>query len=487
MARGRIGSEKIAFSSARRRAASVPVDLLGPAPSLSTYNRGKDISSMAFDDSDALRMSSKRQDQKLLDNITHTLTSGVFASPTMVPHNNHNHHRRASVSSVSRNRFAHKRPEVIDAEATFSDTARAFKNVRNRANRAVSVPPIPTYTSYAPPETQDFIYAAHLPAPVRGRSRHHGIADDSPLFVQAGGGSPGLRALRREAPLYMRRAYELKPPKRTPSYRPMNWRAGSEPPVFATSYMGASRRPAEMGHNASLAVRQARQCLGRIEKELGKGGSDYHSDPYYGAIEAPMASPIFVPTRVTRAGSSRSMSVPPPPRRYSVSGPSSSMYSGPSSSLYSSPSYSPSYSQGSRIAGIEARLAMDEDYPSPSSFSDLRYKATEARNKLGEHRLMMDRYLPVPSGPLNDVAYDVDYKYNELVPRMPCLDPYKPNPNKYVATQVAPYRPANKPTKVSEYGKPPPGPSFRPVMSDTRKRCRDVLCKVKGDPRYYDY
>ncbi|ELU11057.1 hypothetical protein CAPTEDRAFT_228467 [Capitella teleta] len=714
MARGRIGSERTAFTSARRRAASVPVDLSGPAPSLSTFNRARDISSAAFDDSDAVRVSSKRQDQKLLDNITNTLydlemstvkprmdvalktgfrrliydkkrpplepqtkarslsrhlrrpyvytqdslfsvprshrtkwglrkevtpratykpfekeelnhkprdptlkmaasystrsseaildhihhlasqdyvgetpssstdelglfvsdilnraktrrtsegpknyyvateisgapvdaedegedgsnwqpsyydgydvydavkagsnsvysddgseyyfvpetrnarsyrgsstaplpwknvakTSGVFASPILVPSTNH--HRRASVSSVSRNRYAHKRPEVIDAESTFSDTAKAFKNVRRRAQRAVSVPPIPTYASYAPPETRDFIYAAHLPTPARGRSRHHGIADDSPLFVQAGGASPGLRALRREAPLYMSRAYELKPPRRpAPSYRATSWRAGSEPPVFATSYMGASRRPAEMGQNASLAVRQARQCLGRIEKELGKGpsnGMDYYNDPYSGAIEAPMASPIFVPTRVTRAGSSRAMSMPPPPRRYSVSGSPSSLYTG-----------GPSYSHGSRIAGIEARLAADEDYTTPSSFHDLRYKATEARNKLGEHRLMMDRYLPIPSGPLNDVGYEVDYKYNELVPRMPCLDPYKPNPNKYVATPVAPYRPASKPTKVSEYGKPPPGPSFRPVMSDTRKRCRDVLCKVKGDPRYYDY
>jgi hypothetical protein len=244
-----------------------------------------------------------------------------------------------------------------------------------------------------------------------------------------------------------------------------------------------------MGHHASLAVRTARSTLGRIERELGKGSSggyDVFNDPYYGAIEAPMASPIFVPTRVTRAGSSRSVSVPPPARRYSIS-------SAPSSSYYAAPSYShgsPSYSHGSgsRIAEIEARLALqaDDDFGGRHSFNDLRYKATEARNKLGQHKMLMDRYLPLPTGPLNDVNYEVDYKYNELVPRMPCLDPYKPNPDRYNTTPIAPYRAANRPQKISEYGRPPPSP-FRPVMSDTRKRCREVLCKVKGDPRYYDY
>lgn len=46
-----------------------------------------------------------------------------------------------------------------------------------------------------------------------------------------------------------------------------------------------------------------------FQRELGKGqngpGYDFYSpvnDPYYGAIETPLASPVFVPTRVTRAG-----------------------------------------------------------------------------------------------------------------------------------------------------------------------------------------
>lgn len=142
-------------------------------------------------------------------------TSGVFHTPSVVVPTTHRdllHHRRASVSSASRNRFAHKRP-IVDDEIIYDlalpETSRAFKLARRRAARAASVPPIPTYTSSLPPERREFIYSAHLPR-ARGLPRHYGIAYDSPLFVQVGDVSPTLRSLRKEAPNYMARAYEFK-------------------------------------------------------------------------------------------------------------------------------------------------------------------------------------------------------------------------------------------------------------------------------------
>lgn len=84
---------------------------------------------------------------------------------------------------------------------------------------------------------------------------------------------------------------------------------------------------------------------------------------------------------------------------------------------------------------------------------------------------------------------------------MPGLDPYRPkmgsSGNNYSGgnnyggsvaayTAIAPYTPA----RVNKYapsagGLPPKAPAFRPEMSDTRKRIRDVICMTKRDPHYY--
>ena len=77
----------------------------------------------------------------------------------------------------------------------------------------------------------------------------------------------------------------------------------------------------------------------------------------------------------------------------------------------------------------KARLAADQyisSYPDvvviepvkePMSLTELRSRTNEAKNKLDSHKVLMDRYLPVYFGPENDVQYEVDYKYGELVNR----------------------------------------------------------------------
>jgi len=232
--------------------------------------------------------------------------------------------------------------------------------------------------------------------------------------------------------------------------------------------------------SSGLAVRQARQSLGRLERELGvdEGGSpySYYDDSY--AIEAPIASPIVVPTRVT---SVRRASLPAIHQRYSVTGM-------PSVPLRSTVPPSPALSTAhSKLASIESMLDTTYEPPiQPASYTTLRSAAVEARNKMDRNKKMLDKYLPVHLGPENEVEYEVDYRYGQLADRMPQLSPYKPKSVAVTNSLVAPYRPVAKAGRdLCEVAKPPMI-SGRPPISDTRKRCREVLCKVKGDPRYYD-
>ena len=55
--------------------------------------------------------------------------------------------------------------------------------------------------------------------------------------------------------------------------------------------------------------------------------------------------------------------------------------------------------------------------PTPSSISNLRHKAADARAKMDHHKVLLDRYLPLPTGPLNEVEYEVQTKYGELAAR----------------------------------------------------------------------
>lgn len=132
------------------------------------------------------------------------------------------------------------------------------------------------------------------------------------------------------------------------------------------------------------------------------------------------------------------------------------------------------------------------------SLAFLRQRTNKARDQLSRHRVLLDRYLPLHLGPSNDVQFNVEDKVNELYPRMPYLDPTRPRnferdygnygddtpPRPLV---IQPYQPVQRPPKVEL---PPPfpyKPMFTPKISDVRKRARSVLCKVKGDPHYFDF
>lgn len=130
------------------------------------------------------------------------------------------------------------------------------------------------------------------------------------------------------------------------------------------------------------------------------------------------------------------------------------------------------------------------------SLANLRARANAARDQLSRHRVLLDRYLPLNLTSTPDVKYEIEYKVGELYPRMPYLDPTKPRERSSGEEVhingpfllVAPYRPAKAMPKVELPVVPfPLRPVFTPKISDVRKRARSVLCKVKGDPRYFDF
>jgi len=127
------------------------------------------------------------------------------------------------------------------------------------------------------------------------------------------------------------------------------------------------------------------------------------------------------------------------------------------------------------------------------SLSDLASRTKAARDQLSKHRVLLDRYLPVHLGKPNDVVDEVEYKYGELVQRMPHLEYNHRSRDRYDesgpprSSFVEPYKPAPRPPKLDLHPSVPVKNSFTPKVSDVRKRARSVLCKIKGDPRYFDF
>ncbi|KAK2145285.1 hypothetical protein LSH36_690g03076 [Paralvinella palmiformis] len=75
-------------------------------------------------------------------------------------------------------------------------------------------------------------------------------------------------------------------------------------------------------------------------------------------------------------------------------------------------------------------MLVPDSVTSPVSLSSLRSRTSDARNKMDQHKILLDRYLPLPVGPPNEVPYEVEYKFSELAERarrsdIPCRIPTK--------------------------------------------------------------
>ena len=52
-----------------------------------------------------------------------------------------------------------------------------------------------------------------------------------------------------------------------------------------------------------------------------------------------------------------------------------------------------------------------------SYYAGLRSRAADARSRLGDHKVMLDRYMPLNLGPEKEVGYEIEKKYDELAVR----------------------------------------------------------------------
>lgn len=133
---------------------------------------------------------------------------------------------------------------------------------------------------------------------------------------------------------------------------------------------------------------------------------------------------------------------------------------------------------------LEIKTPVHED-----SFSKLRARAQLAKDHLCRHKILLDRYLPLHLGLETDVEQEVEIRYEELRSRMPLVQKSCKKDDECF-TSVAPYKSAStnskdkRPYETQHFSVKK---SFTPKISETRKRARSVLCKVKGDPHYFDF
>lgn len=149
---------------------------------------------------------------------------------------------------------------------------------------------------------------------------------------------------------------------------------------------------------------------------------------------------------------------------------------------------------GHRKPKVTVELEPTQIYVPNNTLIDLRERTKVAKDKMDKHRVLLDRYLPIDYGHPEDVEFEVQTKYGELVERMPQLE-YShrskaslEEPVTY--SNIEPYKPAQRSTVRVEPLPPllpPVRNSFTPKVSDVRKRARRVLCSIKGDPRYFDF
>jgi len=127
----------------------------------------------------------------------------------------------------------------------------------------------------------------------------------------------------------------------------------------------------------------------------------------------------------------------------------------------------------------------------PPSYKNLRTRAADCRSKLDQQRTMLDRYLPTPTGIPVPVECEVQAKYGELAARLPYLEEQPRLRDRSIRSysQPPPHRPVARPThsKTSYDSLMRRTPSVRPPISDVRRHAREVLCKTKNDPTYFNY
>lgn len=464
-----------------RRAASVPVDepsFADDADFLAAKNSYL-FSRAAIDNADALSTASKRNDQQFLRDISAKISSAPYSQPAARPIRRSHVHSTGSPSVTRR---------------------------RSIAVSSVLRPPLVTDTTDA-----DVDYEVKLIAPITNRLTKYGRATSVPPLS---GGVLHPLVIGRRAVIYDTDSGYNHPQSHVIL-------TGDEPEFYHTEIYNqpsvTTQSFQKLNPVADLAVRQAHRNLDRIEREIKSSGDVIITRPI---------SPRTIAYTASRDG----------PWRRSLS------YHGPRSTIVRTRSASP---VGRAPASTPSRryvrttyaktgtpVLSDEelfDYLPPAKLdrdikTDLLLAGTNADLYAARNYYPLP-YAAVPSsirlpagrssGLTNVLLYDLHLNSPGDLARIPVttssgiskkviagstpfvIHSATPHSFSHHTLSSIPYASTVPTTFTHIHPKPPAAPLqsipsglppvVRPKVSDTRRKVRDVLCKVKGDPHYFDY
>lgn len=482
------------------RASSVPVGFIGDrSEPLSSYiadvsqnAAARRISNAARDDTDALMSASKRHDRELLSNINNRLANASYQQPVVVRRSSVSQQRNkpplppaapAGKSTVTTtvHRYAavpaHRRYDDDDDDINLFPKTPVTTSVI-RSARASSVPPrlgvvAPVLGRYAGPPPASGIYLTAVDGLVT-----------PPTKVTAPWTGYGYRPVTRQ----MLQEYGLDGPSR---------------------YVVDNHKPSILTPVADLAIKQAHRNLDRIDREIKFSSSDQQKEydfpqsTYVEVNKYPLRHTTYrtvgSPVGYYRGGvgsTVRTTSLSPA-RGYSSG--SYTTYQQPRRYVSPSPTRSPllTTSGDVLIDGVMsplAQLALIAPTAVEDEIKSQLYKQPSKANVVDLQILPTDVYRTHTTNitPLTRSTYVPSHVITATPSRA-----YSVSSSSYVpppSTAVHVTRSSVPPPAHSHWDRPqtldsapiPQPSSGRPKVSETRRKVREVLCKVKKDPHYFD-
>lgn len=413
------------------------------------------ISTAAFDDTDALMSASKRHDQQLLDDINAKLANASFSQPVTVK-------RSTTTTQYSSPRPRDKPPLPTTLRSRY--LLHVAADVDDDVDEALAKMP-------ATPVTTSVIRSSSVPPrlprlPARGAVSYHVTRTDS----------HAMPLHHHGVPVYEKVIYDSGATNH-PSYS-----------VSSSAHLSADV-PASLSLTpvADLAVRQAHRNLDRIDKEINltyapDGPHKFSSKTYVAAVPPAVVrrSSVRVPSSSSTYGGGGSVTVT---RRTSSVSPSRA---GSVQLLrYRAPSPSPSPSDLLFIASsvsppppVVLPVTPARVHVSAPSVSELQHQMKVDLLKTSA----MDADLP----PLHTSVYK--QRIEPVLPYSTYVAPRSAHvTTSVIATPVVlPPAPPVHVQATTDYAPLPQPISVRPKVSETRRKVREVLCKIKKDPHYFD-
>lgn len=443
------------------------------------------ITTAAFDDTDAMLAASRRHDQQLLDDINAKLANASFSQPVTV--------KRSTTTTTHVSPRPREKPPLPTTVRRF-----LLRTDDEDVDEALTRMP-------ATPVTASVIRSSSVPPRLPRLHAHSALsaASRGHVIPHQHGVSHVITPHHHGVPVYEKVVHESRVTNH-PSYS-----------VSAEAPLTLSLTPV-----ADLAVRQAHRNLDRIDKEINltyaypDGPHKFSSKAYVAEVQPVVVRRSSVRVPSTFSGGSvltRRTSSVSPSRARSVQ------------LQYRAPSPSPSASDlllmSSSVSPSPPVLPVTHAYVAAPSVSELQHqmKVDLLKTSMMDTEsplLITDVYKPriKPALPYSAYVTPRSAHVTTRVITTPVTVDIPPTPfHVKASTEYPSYstyaspRSAHVTTKVitapvtvdlppapihvktsTEYSTLPQPTSVRPKVSETRRKVREVLCKIKKDPHYFD-